>query len=169
VGRAFAGVPGGDQVGRSDDPLHASFGAWFERERRLRRVPIDYVSVATRVDPARICALESGSEVLPVDGNGRALARTLARCIGADPEEAAARVGTRPRGWEPEGFEAPSRELVAALTLGILGLALLLGLSRIGSGITAPDDVPIVHRIDHVGQLLSDEAGRNERLTQGSN
>ncbi len=85
------------------------------------------------------------------------MARALARCIGADPDEAAARVRSVPR-WDEETVEAPSRELVAALAVGILGLGLLLGASRITAGWTAAEEITNVHRPDQVGALLSDEA-----------
>ncbi len=156
MGETVAGVPGGDRVGRpSTDRI--PFGRWFGQERRLRRVSIDYVSIATRMDPARICALEAESELLPADGRGRAMARALARCIGADPDEAAARLRSAPS-WDEETVEAPRRELVAALALGILGLGLILGASRFTAGWTAAEEITLVHRPDHVGALLTDEA-----------
>lgn len=169
MGSAVEGVSRRDRVGRSSGPHRTPFGVWFERERRLRRVPVEYVALATRIPPARLRALERGSESLPADGSGRALARALARSIGADPDEAAARVG-RPSGREDAApVEAASRELVAALALGILGLALVLGLSRIAKGPVAPDEVRVVHRPDHVGALLSEERSEPKRLTGDSN
>ncbi len=119
------------------------------------------------MDPARICALEAGSELLPLDGRGRAMARALAQCIGADPDEAAARVGPIPS-WDEETVDAPSRELVTALALGILGLGLLLGASGITAGWTAAEEITIVHRLDHVG-ALQPNATPQFGLTQESN
>ncbi len=86
AGVAPAGAP------QSGSREAESFGVWFARERRLRDISVEFVAARTKLPLERIHALEGDTAPLGSDGRSRALARTLARAIGADPEEASARL-----------------------------------------------------------------------------
>jgi hypothetical protein len=91
------------------------------------------------------------------------MARSLAAAIGADPEEAAARVG----GYVPlAGVEAAvvrRRRTVAALAIGLLALVTIFGIWQGVSTGRLPsepvDDPTVVHRPDRLGRLLAGPEG----------
>ena len=162
MGRAVSRLPSGDRLGGPDSCAsapadEAPFGAWFARERRCRLVPVEFVAAITRVPAVRIVALEEGREQLPADGGGRAMARALAQAIGADPREAAARVGATPGpGRSPRPRHRPPS--IRALALVLLTLGAGLAAWRVAStGGDDPRRAPVVHREDHVARLLESE------------
>jgi Tfp pilus assembly protein PilF len=167
VGQAVSRVSPGDRVARAGEPAEAPFGVWFGRERRLRQVSVELVSIATRIPPERIDALEAGKAELPPNGASRAIARALASAIGADPDEAAARVG---------GYNEPSdvprlgralRRAAIALAIGLLVLGGAVGIWKltVGGGAAAEsseeagEEPGIVHRPDHLFRLLEEPEG----------
>ncbi len=161
MGREVSRLPAGDRLGRPDScepapAAEAPFGAWFARERRCRLVPVEFVSAITRIPAGRIVALEEVREQLPADGGGRAMARALAQAIGADPREAAARVGSRPGTSQSSRLRLrpPS---IRALALVLLTLGAGLAAWRVASTGDDPRSVPVVHRKDHVARLLESE------------
>ena len=62
MGQAVSGLSPGDRVDRTGETTEAPFGIWFGRERRLRQISVELVSIATRIPPERICedALAAG-------------------------------------------------------------------------------------------------------------
>jgi hypothetical protein len=167
VGEAFSRISAGDRVDRSAEQPEATFGIWFSLERRLRQVSVEFVSVRTRIPLERIWALEAGRVELPPDGNSRAMARALAEAIGADPDEAAARVGGYPHGGDAAGARRLRRWIAAAVALLLLVLAGLAGIwSAVSVGPVASEsraegveESPVVHRPDHLFRLLEEPEG----------
>ncbi len=91
MGQEVARLPRGAGVARRAESADA-FGAWLARERRLRAIPLEWVSLRTKLPLPRLRALEAGHDPLGSDRSGRAAARALALAIGADPDEAAGRL-----------------------------------------------------------------------------
>jgi hypothetical protein len=136
---------------------------------------VEFVSLRTRIPPERIWALEAGRAALPPDGNSRAMARALADAIGADPDEAAARVGGYPPGGEVTGARPFRRRIAAAVALSLLALAGLAWVWKEGSEEVAGGqdqeqraeegqspgaaETPVVHRPDHLFRLLKEPEG----------
>ena len=167
MGRAFSGIPAGDRIDRSAEQPEATFGVWFSCERRLRQVSVEFVSIRTRIPPERIWALEAGRVELPPDGNSRAMARALADAIGADPDEAAARVGGYPPGGDAASVRPRARRIVAAVALLLLALAGLAGVWKAVSEEPlegerrqeGAEESAVVHRPDHLFRLLDEPEG----------
>jgi cytoskeletal protein RodZ len=139
------------------DSREAAFGPWLCEQRQLRGLSRCFVSARTRIAPERIEAIERGSLALGDDALGRGTARQLAHAIGADPEEALARMGGR--GVRPEPRAGPHRlrrlllwsgSLVALVALGAL---LWLGALWLRSG-SAGEGAGVVYRPDYVDDLL---------------
>lgn len=140
-----------------------SFGPWYRRQRELRGISLFYVAARTKLSPERVREIEETDAALDTDGIGRATARALAHAIGADPDEAAALLGSasRPRGARRARFaHLQPRLLGFGRTAGLavllaLGVWLLgLWLSRPASDASAP---PRVYKPDYVDQLLRRE------------
>jgi hypothetical protein len=157
LGQEVARLPRSAAVGpRTDSP--DAFGAWFARERKLRGIPLEWVSLHTKLAMARLRALEAGCEPLGCDRSGRAAARALAQAIGADPDEAAGRlsdavtpaagVETPPPG--ARGFALPRWTPALLLALAAAGAAWGLLAFLETRPAPAPD---VVFRPDYVERL----------------
>jgi len=121
------------------------------------------VAARTKLSPERVREIEENA-ALETDAVGRATARALAHAIGADPDEAAAQLGTaapaRPR-RRPSFSNLPlvlgrvgrtaGLALVLALGVWLLGL----WLSSTSSSASAPAHP--VYKPDYVDQLLRHE------------
>ncbi len=130
MGQEVAGLSRRAEVALRPDP-HDAFGVWFARERRLRGIPLEYVSLHTKLPMARLRALEGGCDPLGSDRGSRAAARALALAIGADPEEAAGRISdTLPA---PPVAQAAPEPIAARFVFPRLALALALLLAAAGA------------------------------------
>jgi hypothetical protein len=103
--------------------------------------------------------IERVEGALARDGHGRSTARALARAIGADPQEASARLA----GGSPRAFRRWRPPWIGDwLRLGsAVGLVLGLGLGAwwldhwLQSAGTSQDSQPLVYRPDYVERLLN--------------
>ncbi|MFQ5515344.1 MAG: helix-turn-helix domain-containing protein [Myxococcota bacterium] len=160
MGAQVERVPGSPAVagafGRHARSQH--FGGWFRRQRELRGISIWYVAARTKLPPERIQQIEDATRPLAPDGHGRALARTLALAIGADPADALERLAPAAsrkarRARSPHGLR-PGRVLRGLL----LGTTVALGLGLLGywlesRGVTEGSP-RLVLRPDYLERLL---------------
>lgn len=152
-GAAVAGAPA----------CAGSFGTWYRRQRELRGISLFYVAARTKLTPERVREIED-SEALGTDAMGRATARALAHAIGADPDEAAAQLGTAaptPLRRRPRFSNLPLTLIRVGRTAG-LALVLALGVWLLGlwlSSTTSSASSPAhpVYKTDYVDQLLHHE------------
>ncbi len=161
MGSQVGRVSGGAQVaGEAAEPAQ-EFGRWFQQQRELRGISVWFVAARTKLPPERVREIERVEGALARDGHGRSTARALARAIGADPQEAAARLaGRSPRAarrWRPPWIGD-------WLRLGsAVGIVLGLGLGAwwldhwLQSAGTSQDSPPLVYRPDYVERLLNGE------------
>jgi hypothetical protein len=158
LGQEVARLPRSAAVGpRTDSP--DAFGAWFARERKLRGIPLEWVSLHTKLAMPRLRALEAGCDPLGCDRSGRAAARSLAQAIGADPDEAAGRLSDAVAATAR--LEAPPAPVARGVALPHWTPALLLALVAAGAawGLlafleTRPAPAPdVVFRTDYVERL----------------
>jgi hypothetical protein len=156
VGAQVDRLPEG--VGVAPAPEVAPFGAWYRRQRELRGISVFYVAARTKLTPERVREIEESRETLETDGIGRGTARALALAIGADPEEAASRLGERRTVRAARAFGVSwlrglvwtwGRRVGLAIVVA-LGLW-LLGLWLGGTGGSAP---ALVYKPDYVEKLL---------------
>jgi transcriptional regulator with XRE-family HTH domain len=161
------------------DPRNTEFGRWLCGQRQLRGLSRSFVAARTRIPPERIERIERGRGALGDDALGRGTARQLALAIGADPEEALARLGGA--GSAPSARAARGGSQPLALWTGVAGLVaagalLYLGAHWIERGAhpwsaRLPSAVPwsarlpsvrsaahpgVVYRPDYVGDLLQE-------------
>jgi hypothetical protein len=95
------------------------------------------------------------------------MARALADSIGADPDEAAARVGGYLPGGDAAGARPFRRRIAAAVVLSLLALAGLAWIWNAGSEEAlggegqsqGAEEAPVVHRPDHLFRLLKEPEG----------
>jgi hypothetical protein len=129
---------------------------------------VELVSIATRIPPERICALEEGLLELPPNGSSRVMARALAEAIGADPDEAAARIGGYTEPEDSPRWSRRSRGVVIGVVLVLLslgGIAWLWKVSSEGGAETAEsteegvEEPGVVRRPDHLFRLLAEPEG----------
>jgi len=159
VGANVERVPRGAEVAEDPAERPDGFGPWFRRQRELRGISVWFVAARTKLPPERVREIETGKDALARDGHGRGTARALARAIGADPEEAAARLAGR----------SPRRARRGRLPWlgdwlrvgGAVGIALSLGLGAwllalwLGAPVSPEDSPALVYRPDYVEQLLN--------------
>jgi hypothetical protein len=92
-----------------------------------------FASARTRIPPERIRAIECGETRLCDDAHGRGAARQLAQAIGADPEQALARLTRAPAAAAPRAEArraAHPRALALARVLPpLLALVAVAGLT----------------------------------------
>jgi hypothetical protein len=160
VGAEVQRVSRHTEVTGSSPPTHfpaAAFGPWLCEQRQLRGLSRCFVAARTRIAPERIEAIERGSVALADDALGRGTARQLAHAVGADPEEALARMGRADA--EPLRPAGP-RRLRALLLWGGAGVALValaallwLGALWLRSG-GPGEGAGVVYRPDYVDELL---------------
>ncbi len=113
------------------------------------------MAARVKLAPERVVALEAERDRLPADGRGRALARSLALAIGADPGEASGQLGpaARPSLQRPLG---PTVQRVSAPRV-LAALVIVLGLWVAGEwwiGRSAGASGARVQRPDYLGALL---------------
>jgi cytoskeletal protein RodZ len=135
----------------------AAFGPWLCEQRQLRGLSRCFVAARTRIALERIEAIERGSVALADDALGRGTARQLAHAVGADPEEALARMG----GSVAESLTQPApRRLRGLLLWGGTGVALVALAALLWLGAlwvrsrSAGEDAGVVYRPDYVDELL---------------
>lgn len=170
MGAEVAGVPGGAPV---EGPAAGSFGRWLRHEREIRGISIEWVGVRFKAPPARIRAIEEGQLPIAADPRGLALARALARTIGADPHEAAGRLaaaspGVAPRAPEPvvAGDDGRwARIALVAIAALVTGTAVAACLGRA----PAPDELarPVL-RPDYVSELAPVDPGASSQVESGA-
>jgi hypothetical protein len=125
---------------------------------------VELVAIATRIPPERIHALEAGRAELPPNGSSRAMARALAHAIGADPDEAAARIGGYTEPGDVPRWGRVLRRAAIAVAVGLLtlGAGVLIWRATVGgpaeaeSSGEAGEEPGIVHRPDHLFRLLEE-------------
>ena len=141
----------------------ASFGSWYRRQRELRGISLFYVAARTKLTPERVREIEETGASLDTDGIGRATARALAHAIGADPDEAARKLGA---GTRPAVRKRMSLVHVPSLVAGIgrtaaVAVLLALGVWLLGLWLSRPSadasSAPRVVKPDYVDQLLRRE------------
>jgi hypothetical protein len=160
VGSKVQGLSRHPEVTGAYPPTHpepATPGQWLCEQRQLRGLSRCFVAARTRIPAERIEAIELGRVELADDAVGRGTARQLACAIGAEPDQALARLGTA-------GRTAPTRigelrlprpifvggGLVALALIGALLYAGTIWVERAGSA----ERAGVVYRPDYVDDLL---------------
>ena len=135
---------------------HRAFGPWLCEQRQLRGLSRCFVAARTRIAHERIEAIERGSVELGDDTLGRGAARQLAHAIGADPEEALARMGAAPPAPVPRPRPRGAIRALALWTGGLAGLAVTGALLWLGAHWLERGSASagVVYRPDYVEDLL---------------
>ena len=145
------------EVTGTSPPTHPdpnAFGPWLAEQRQLRGLSRCFVAARTRIAHERIEAIERGSVALGDDTLGRGAARQLAHAIGADPEEALARMGAAPPAAVPRSAPRGVSVLVV-WTGGLAGLAVAGALLWAGAHwLERSPHTGVVYRPDYVEDLL---------------
>jgi cytoskeletal protein RodZ len=109
------------------------FGEHLKREREMRGVSLEEISVATRIAPRFLAALESEQwELLPGGVFNRGFIRSVARYLGLDEDSLVAEYALETRGRSDPGVvadppEEPERNWARVIVLVLLVLAVLAG------------------------------------------
>jgi cytoskeletal protein RodZ len=109
------------------------FGEHLKREREMRGVSLEEISVATRIAPRFLAALESEQwELLPGGVFNRGFIRSVARYLGLDEDSLVAEYALETRGRSDPGVvadppEEPERNWARVVVLVVLVLAVLAG------------------------------------------
>jgi cytoskeleton protein RodZ len=110
-----------------------SFGEHLKREREMRGVTLEEISVATRIAPRFLAALENEQwELLPGGVFNRGFIRSVARYLGLDEDSLVAEYALETRGRSDPGVvadppEEPDRNWARVLVVVILVLVVLAG------------------------------------------
>ncbi|HXN27409.1 MAG TPA: RodZ domain-containing protein [Candidatus Acidoferrales bacterium] len=109
------------------------FGEHLKREREMRGVTLEEISVATRIAPRFLAALESEQwELLPGGVFNRGFIRSVARYLGLDEDSLVAEYALETRGRSDPGVVAdppqePDRNWARVFAVVVLVLAVLAG------------------------------------------
>jgi len=165
VGSQVERVPRGSRVVSERVAGNERFGGWLCSQREMRGISIWFVAARTKIPPERIRAIEDGEMPLARDGHGRATARALARAIGADPEEAAARVrrgrARALRRSRPPRHERLFRVFRSVMIVVVLGAGVWFLGYWLDAIDVAADSKPLVDRPDYVDRVLGGDASRS--------
>ncbi len=161
MGSQVERVSGRAQVAAEATEPAQGFGRWFQQQRELRGISVWFVAARTKLPPERVREIERVEGALRRDGHGRGTARALALAIGADPQEAAARLaGRSPRAARRRRMPSLRPWLPLGSALGLV-LGLGLGFWWLGHwlrGEGTPLDAPtLVYRPDYIERLLHGE------------
>ncbi len=161
MGSQVERVSGRAQVAAEATEPAQGFGRWFQQQRELRGISVWFVAARTKLPPERVREIERVEGALRRDGHGRGTARALALAIGADPQEAAARLaGRSPRAARRRRMPWLGAWLRLGSALGLV-LGLGLGFWLLGHWLQAeanPQDAPtLVYRPDYIERLLNGE------------
>lgn len=163
MGAEVERLPEGAPVASAAAAAGRAFGPWYRRQRELRGISLFYVAARTKLSPERVREIEEASAALETDAIGRATARALAHAIGADPDEAAAILGS---GLRPRARRRPRFAHLRPLLFGFgrtagLAVMLALGLWLLGLWLSSPASnaaAPArIYKPDYVDQLLHRE------------
>src|ERR1700733_7962437 len=109
------------------------FGEHLKREREMRGVSLEEISVATRIAPRFLVALESEQwELLPGGVFNRGFIRSVARYLGLDEDSLVAEYARETRGRSDPGLVAdppqePDRNWARVFVVVVLVLVVLAG------------------------------------------
>jgi cytoskeleton protein RodZ len=109
------------------------FGEHLKREREMRGVTLEEISVATRIAPRFLAALESEQwELLPGGVFNRGFIRSVARYLGLDEDSLVAEYALETRGRTDPGVvadppEEPERNWARVVVVVLLGFVVLAG------------------------------------------
>ena len=109
------------------------FGEHLKREREMRGVTLEEISVATRIAPRFLAALESEQwELLPGGVFNRGFIRSVARYLGLDEDSLVAEYALETRGRSDPGVvadppEEPERNWARVVVVVVLVLVVLAG------------------------------------------
>jgi cytoskeleton protein RodZ len=109
------------------------FGEHLKREREMRGVTLEEISVATRIAPRFLAALESEQwELLPGGVFNRGFIRSVARYLGLDEDSLVAEYALETRGRSDPGVVAdppqePDRNWARVFVVVVLVLVVLAG------------------------------------------
>jgi cytoskeleton protein RodZ len=109
------------------------FGEHLKREREMRGVSLEEISVATRIAPRFLAALESEQwELLPGGVFNRGFIRSVARYLGLDEDSLVAEYALETRGRSDPGVvadppEEPERNWARIVVVVVLVLVVLAG------------------------------------------
>lgn len=158
MGSKVQGLSRDPEVTGASPPTHtdpATLGQWLCEQRQLRGLSRCFVAARTRIPGERIEAIERGQVELADDAVGRGSARQLALAIGADPDEALARLGAKPAARRLGEIRLPrlmflGGSLVALALVGALLYAGTIWVERAGS----IERAGVVYRPDYIDDLL---------------
>jgi cytoskeletal protein RodZ len=152
MGQAERGLPEAPAVGR--------IGAYLARERQLRRISLDELSVATRVPRRSLERLEAGAFDEVRDGFSRGFVRAVALALGLPPDETVARMlpevhaGARLPRRRPQ---LPGGRILLPVGVAALGLLLWWAFGRPLLPAPPPDEPPqLLYRRDAVRELAAE-------------
>ena len=109
------------------------FGEHLKREREMRGVSLEEISVATRIAPRFLAALESEQwELLPGGVFNRGFIRSVARYLGLDEDSLVAEYALETRGRPDPGVvadppEEPDRNWARVFVVVVLALLVVAG------------------------------------------
>jgi hypothetical protein len=95
-----------------------ALGAWLARQRELRGIRLEELSILTRLPLRSLERLEAGVFDGQQDGFVRGFVRTVSVAIGLDPEDAVARLLAEPVARPRRRWPDPRRVALVAVGLG---------------------------------------------------
>jgi hypothetical protein len=152
----------------SDPELHArdaegdgvfALGAWLARQRELRGIRLEELSILTRLPLRSLERLEAGAFDGQQDGFVRGFVRTVSVAIGLDPEDAVARLLAEPVARPRRRWPDPRRVAVVAALLAssIAAAAALWQWTQLPPGAAAENEATPLLRRDPVRALAIEQ------------
>jgi len=113
-----AALPGSEERARDAEADGAfALGAWLARQRELRGIRLEELSILTRLPLRSLVRLEAGVFDGQQDGFVRGFVRTVSVAIGLDPEDAVARLLAEPVARPRRRWPDPRRVALVAVGL----------------------------------------------------
>ncbi len=117
--RGVVSAPAGPEALARDAAEEGVFalGAWLARQRELRGIRLEELSIMTRLPLRSLERLEAGAFDGQQDGFVRGFVRTVSVAIGLDPEDAVARLLAEPVARPRRRWPDPRRVALVAVLL----------------------------------------------------
>jgi hypothetical protein len=155
-----AAVEGSEERARDAEAVGVfALGAWLARQRELRGIRLEELSILTRLPLRSLERLEAGVFDGQQDGFVRGFVRTVSVAIGLDPEDAVARLLAEPVVRPRRRWPDPRRVALVAVGLAssIAAAAALWQWSQAPPGAAAPSEAAPLLRRDPVRALAIEQ------------
>jgi len=155
-----AAAEGSGERSRDEDGAGAfALGAWLARQRELRGIRLEELSILTRLPLRSLERLEAGVFDGQQDGFVRGFVRTVSVAIGLDPEDAVARLLAEPVVRPRRRWPDPRRVALVAVGLAssIAAAAALWQWSQTPPGAAAASEAAPLLRRDPVRALAIEQ------------